>query len=145
MGFIDWADRDIKCAEMIYKFSIESNDNKYFDIDQEASYHCSQAAEKYLKGYLAWRWKNDGKNNKEILSDLKQLGHKNKKILEVCISEDGTFATLKGIIDKLEPYELLKYPDEAEKLILSSGLLTSTDSVKQAQALGNFVKNKISN
>lgn len=68
-------------------------------VTDAAAFHCQQAVEKLLKGYLAWR-----EIEFEKTHDLRALG-------ELCAQEDQAFVTYLDKIESLTVYAIrFRYP-----------------------------------
>lgn len=91
-------------------------------------YHCQQAAEKALKGYLAFQ-------QQEIMKT-----HDLTKLLEACWQVEGGFLSLREAARFINPYATkFRYPTEYD-------LITQDDaelSVKHAKSIVHFVIKKI--
>lgn len=93
-------------------------------------FHCQQATEKYLKGYLIWKGVDFYKRH-----DLNYL-------IDLCAKEDGSFSELNNVAETMNGYEVeFRYPDE------DTGKSLDSDQVKkalsQAERVAEFVRAKI--
>ncbi|MHC6203150.1 HEPN domain-containing protein [Breznakiellaceae bacterium SP9] len=97
---------------------------KLFDI---ACFHCQQAAEKALKGFLQYKDQDPPKiHNLLALCDL-------------CIDLDPSFQTLLRAVNILNPYSVAsRYPTES----LVTEWMTKT-AIDQAQAVYDFALSKV--
>lgn len=95
-----------------------------------AVYHCQQAAEKALKGYLAFR-----DQPLERTHDLEWL-------LELAIALEPTFAPLETQADVLNPYATaFRYPDMLG--VQFPSVAEVNIAIEHAQAIYDFVLNRI--
>ncbi len=91
-------------------------------------YHCQQAAEKALKGFLVFR-----ETAFEKVHDL-------EKIIEQAVALEPSFAQLKIAAESLTPYAFAyRYPNETA--FLEPSREEFDEAVKQAQAVYDFVLN----
>lgn len=97
-----------------------------------AVYHCQQAAEKALKGYLAFR------------DQPMERTHDLERLLELATALDPTFAPLEAHADVLNPYATaFRYPDT-----LSVQFPTAVEvdaAIGHAQAIYDFVLQQVPN
>jgi len=88
--------------------------------------HCQQSARKYLKAYV-----------QEY--DVKSLDRQNlSSLLEVCVSIDKSFESLRMDISQLEGYSIASHYPKA-----SDALEFNTDAVATAQRVKEFVVGKL--
>ena len=93
-------------------------------------YHCQQAAEKALKGYLAFR-----DQPLERTNDLERL-------LEVATALDSTFAPLEAQADVLNPYATaFRYPDTL--VVQFPSVAEVNTAIEHAQAIYDFVLTQV--
>lgn len=98
------------------------------DLFSTVTYHCQQAAEKSLKGYLAFK-KQEIRKTHDLL-----------KLLELCIPFDQNFMKLYEAVKKLNPFSTkFRYPTEYD----ISDLTVATLAIKHAQCIMSFVIKKI--
>ncbi len=122
LGHEDWlkiAKTDLLSAKVLLK-------NELFST---AVYHCQQASEKSLKGYLAFQ-------KQEILKT-----HDLIKLNWLCVQIDQNFNKLNEIVEQLNPFATkFRYPTEHD-------IPESDDvkiAIKSAQSIMRFVLKKIS-
>jgi HEPN domain-containing protein len=97
---------------------------------ETAIYHCQQAAEKALKGYLAFR-----DRPLERTHDLERL-------LELATALESAFASLETQTDILNPYATaFRYPDAPG--VLSPSVAEVTAAIEHAQTVYDFVRQHI--
>lgn len=98
------------------------------ELYSTATYHCQQAAEKSLKGYLVSRQQPILKTH-----DLIKLG-------TLCTLLDKDFHKLDSTLESLNPFATkFRYPSEFD----IPDLEKTVQTVKQAEAVMNFVLQKI--
>ena len=99
------------------------------EIFSSATYHCQQAAEKALKGYLAFV-------DYEILKT-----HDLMKLVGLCSKYDNKFEKLYDLAEQLNPFATrFRYPTEFDIPDFADTEL----AIKQAKGIINFVVKKIS-
>ena len=92
------------------------------------TYHCQQAAEKVLKGYLVFK-------NQEILKS-----HDLTKLTDLCIDFDVEFEKIYNSVEFLNPFATkFRYPTEFEIPDLSDAEM----AIKHAEIIINFVSKRI--
>lgn len=93
-----------------------------------AVYHCQQAAEKALKGYLAFR------------DQPLERTHDLERLLELAAHLDCVFAPLEAQADLLNPYAIaFRYPDTLGVLFPSVAEVAT--AIENAQTIFDFVLN----
>lgn len=106
-------------------FGANTVDADLFDTE---IYHTQQCAEKALKGYLVFQQQQVFKTH-----DLVEL-------LKQCYQFDGQFWSFLDSAKILTPYAVeFRYPDD----VISPDEADVVDAIKRAQAIIDFVKNKI--
>jgi len=91
-----------------------------------AVYHCQQAAEKALKGYLAFR------------DQPLERTHDLERLLGLATALEPAFATLETPVDILNPYATaFRYPDNLGVQFPSVAEVTA--AIEHAQAIYDFV------
>jgi HEPN domain-containing protein len=122
-SWFDFAKQDLKMAEMAL------NENFY----NQSCFHCQQAVEKFLKGYLI-------NTNKEVPKI-----HFLDELLNLCTQIDKDFEKLREYCSKLDDYYLpVRYPD-ALPGILPEGLPDEKDAleaISYAKEIMQFVTNR---
>ncbi|GAB4494896.1 MAG: hypothetical protein OHK0052_01050 [Anaerolineales bacterium] len=94
LAWLQKATNDLKTASILLH---AQDDDKPFDM---VCFHCQQAAEKYLKGYLAFLNLNIPRTHN--IAQLIELGAQNDPLLRAYLSAD-----------ELTPYGVnIRYPDE---------------------------------
>ena len=112
------ADEDLRSAKVLLKIEIFST----------ATYHCHQAAEKALKGYLAFKMQ-------EILKT-----HDLIKLVGLCSKLDTKFEKLYDTVEELNPFATkFRYPTEFD----IPDFADTEAAIKQTQKIMNFVIKKI--
>lgn len=102
--------------------------NQNPQLRDTASYHCQQAAEKALKGYLVWAGLPAPRTH-----NLPELMHQ-------CTSAEAAFATLEPAARTLNPYAVLfRYPDA----VLDPTEAQVHDGIRLAQTIYDFVERHI--
>ena len=95
-----------------------------------AIYHCQQAAEKALKGYLAYR------------DQPLERTHDLERLLELVVALDPAFAPLDTQADVLNPYATaFRYPNTLDVLFPSVDEVTV--AIEHAQTIYDFVLEKV--
>ena len=113
------AELDYKSAKSLFKD----------DLFSTSTFHCQQAAEKYLKGYLCFKGEQITKTHDLV------------KSLEQCMKFDKDFQKLYSAIRALNPFATRsRYPSEFDIPDLNDAKL----AIKQAESVMNFVMKKIS-
>lgn len=94
-----------------------------------AAYHCQQAAEKSLKGYLEYK-------------DISiQKTHDLVALVNMCNLLDNDFIRLRPVVMSLNPYSTRnRYPDDFFAMLDASSVLMS---LQEAQAVLDFVQQKV--
>ena len=93
-----------------------------------AVYHCQQAAEKALKGYLAFR------------DQPLERTHDLERLLELAAQLDDTFAPLEVQADILNPYATaFRYPHTLG--VLFPSVAEAATAIEHAQTIFDFVLN----
>jgi len=114
--WLKYADDDLESAEIL--------NNQYKKSLNIICYHCQQAAEKYLKGFLVSR------------STSFEKTHDLMKIIETCQLLEDSFSDLVKDCIKLNPYSIItRYPSELE-LIEND----ATSAIISAGKIGKLVK-----
>ena len=112
------AHSDLRSAEALAALATPATDT--------ALYHCQQAAEKALKGYLAFR--------NQPLERTHDLEH----LLELATRLDPAFAGLEAAAEFLNPYATaFRYPGLLEMPF--PALAEATAAIQQAQTICRFV------
>ena len=112
------ADSDLRSARALAGLAEPATDT--------AVYHCQQAAEKALKGYLAFRDQPLARTH-----DLERL-------IELATELESTFAPLEVQADTLNPYATaFRYPDTLGVLFPSE--LEVATAIEHAQTIFDFV------
>lgn len=118
-----FAKQDLKTAEVVLKE----------EIYNQVCFHCQQAAEKLLKGYLFAK-------NKEVPKT-----HFLDELLSLCIQIDGDFEKLREYCAKLDDYYIpTRYPD-ALPGTLPEGLPEEKDALEAlsfAKEIAHFIMKK---
>jgi HEPN domain-containing protein len=112
------AHSDLRSAHALVALSEPATDT--------AIYHCQQAAEKALKGYLAFR------------DQPLERTHDLERLLELATALDSTFAPLETPADVLNPYATaFRYPDTLGVQFPSVAEVIT--AIEHAQAIYDFV------
>lgn len=107
-SWFDFAKQDLKMAEVAIN-------EKFYN---QTCFHCQQAVEKFLKGYLI-------NKNKEVPKI-----HFLDELLNLCIQIDTDFENLRDYCSKLDDYYIpTRYPD-ALPGILPEGLPNEKDALE---------------
>ena len=118
-GWLKIADEDFLLAKLAIKNELFSS----------VAYHCQQAAEKYLKGYLVF-------NKKKVIKT-----HDLTKLVVLCNYIDNDFSKLYVSSEKLNPFSTkFRYPTEFD----IPDLETAKAAISNAKKIMNFVLKKIS-
>ena len=119
------ADHDLKAAESLLKAEEQANEEQLNDV---ISFHCQQAIEKYLKGYM-------------IYLDLKFIKtHEIGDLITVIEEKDPEIAYLKERADTLTDYAVeVRYPEE----FITPSYEEINEALKIARQIKAYVKNKI--
>ncbi len=106
-GWLEKGAQDLKSAEILLK----SNEN----VMDVACYHCHQAVEKYLKGFLVFKKISFSKTH-----DLDYL-------LGLCVKEELAFSKIQKEIQSLSQYDSsIRYPEEETGHSLEEAILAHT-------------------
>jgi len=115
------ADSDLRSARALAELSEPATDT--------AIYHCQQAAEKVLKGYLAFR------------DQPLERTHDLERLLELAAGLDAAFTGLQDHADLLNPYAtVFRYPDTLGALFPS---VAEVATVEHAEAICDFVLQRL--
>lgn len=139
--FIEYGDIDYEAAVVLF-----NTQDRSYDFMNQAAFLSAQSTEKYLKAFLFWNSKvhYHGLQGKEVLDKFKGLGHNLENILGECIQDNIDFSKFEDQVKKINRYSLLKYPDIEDEMIYSdSGLMISSDIVKDVKEMGDFVKSVV--
>lgn len=111
--WVDKAEEDFNSADVLLHAG-------EFPLPSPACFHCQQCAEKYLKAYL-----------QEHMVEFARR-HELMPLLNLCISLDAEFQTIKRELEKLNKYAVIvRYPgmvvkaDTAEEALNSAGRVRS--------------------
>ncbi len=106
-GWLEKGDHDLEAAKMLLKSS-----RSLTDI---ICYHCHQAVEKYLKGFLVYQKREFPKSH-----DLDYL-------LGLCVKEELAFSKIQKEIQSLSQYDSnIRYPEEDANYSLEEATLACT-------------------
>jgi HEPN domain-containing protein len=139
--FIEYGDVDYEAAIVLFNIQDRS-----YDFMNQAAFLSAQSTEKYLKAFLFWNSKihYHGLQGREILDKFKRLSHNLENILDECIQDNSGFSKFEEQVKKINKYSLLKYPDIEDEMIYSdSGLMISSDILKDIKKIGDFVKSVV--
>ncbi len=111
--WVDKAEEDFNSAAVLLHAGV-------VPLPSPACFHCQQCAEKYLKAYL-----------QEHMVEFASR-HELMPLLNLCVSLDGEFQTIKRELEKLNKYAVaVRYPgvvvkaDTAEEALNSAGRVRS--------------------
>jgi len=91
-------------------------------------FHCQQAIEKYLKGYLVY-------NDEEIVKT-----HILNYLIDICIKYDESFKTLRDMCTYLTPFAVqVRYPDAAFDVTDAE----AKKALDYAKAIIDFISDKM--
>ncbi len=124
MTFEDWfkkGDSDLKAVEILLRDPSPPTDAVCF--------HCQQAVEKYLKGYLAQK----GTEFEKV--------HALLYLLDLCKQEDSTFDEIKGEIRTLTKYAITpRYPTD---IPIEYTLEEAKEASEKARKVTEFIRDKV--
>lgn len=107
-SWLEFAKQDLKMAEVALR-------EKFYN---QTCFHCQQAVEKFLKGYLIAK-------NKEVPKI-----HFLDELLNLCAQIDKNFEKLKDYCSKLDDYYIpMRYPDALPGMLLD-GLPNEKDALE---------------
>lgn len=117
-AWISKANNDLKNAEIILAAETESP-----PLDT-VCFHCQQAAEKYLKGFLVFHGKNF------------PFSHNLADLVVVCMEVDESFAAIRRKAETLTPFAVeVRYPDD----FYMPTLQEAEDAYAIAEEIRNYV------
>lgn len=113
------ADNDVRAAQAALSLTPA--------ITDVAAFHCQQAVEKMLKGYLVWQGREF-----EKIHDLRALAN-------LCTERDPTFADLREQIAPLTPFAVrFRYPGPADPTVDQVRSALATAEVARAFILARI-------